>query len=211
MTEPFRFDEASHTYWLGERKLPSVTTIIGKSRFGTEIREDVPPDDFDGDVAQWKWVLNRASEVGIEVHERISEYHKRGKPLRSGDRSANKYLRGYRSFLMTHEFDVLASEIPMYCTCHMVAGTVDLVVWHENRLKVWDIKTTSVLDTASVGLQTAAYSHLFEHHTGQTVEGTGVVHLRKDGMGYALKNTTDPLAFEHFEEAIDEYREAGED
>lgn len=207
MSNPeFRFDEESHTYWLGEEQLPSVTQIIGKSKFGTEIREDVPPDDFEGDVGEWKWVLNRASEIGTKVHERISEYHRRGKPLQSDDRSVNNYLRGYKSFVMVYDFEVLVSEVSMYCLCHKVAGTVDLVVWHEGKLKVWDIKTTNLLDRTSVGLQTAAYAHLFEHHTDQRADQTGVIHLTKDGMGYNLVNTTDPLAFENFEQALETFR-----
>lgn len=202
----FSFRDSDHTYWLGEERLPSVTEIISNSPHGTTMDPEVPPEDFDGDSATWRKVLNRAAEIGSEVHKTIEEHHQEGQPLRSEDWSANKYLRGYKTFLGMVDFDVLGSEIPMYCDCHKFAGTVDLIVWHDNALKVWDIKTSSVLDEVSVSLQTAAYSHLFESNTSKTPDETGVVHLTKDGIGYKLKNVSNPEAFSTFAQALEDYR-----
>lgn len=150
-----QFDPETHTYYVDGEPYPSVTQIIRATSEGADKYDDIPDA-----------VLKRAAAKGNLTHEAIQRYHQDGAPLISDDEGANAYIIGYAQFLQSGMFEWEDSEFRLYCDCHRYAGTVDLVGKVNGKPSVLDIKTTSNLDHEYVGLQTAAYRHLWAIRQG---------------------------------------------
>lgn len=193
------FDEASHVYTVGGHRLPSVTQII---RFGGEETDYSHIPD---------WILKRAAEIGISVHEIVSYFYTSHGNLISDDKSVRNYLAGFRKFTQKESFVCERSELMLWCPCHLIAGTVDLIGYLNGELGVYDLKTTKKINEAHVELQTAAYQHLAETFFAGTelasLPNRGIIHLKKTKT-YALHPCEDDSAWTRFEGMIDEYWEA---
>ena len=146
-----QFDAASHTYTLGGKKLPNVTTILKP----LSVYAGVPQS-----------LLDAAAERGNNVHkacelllwdlldeETLADEYK-------------PYMKGFKQFLSETGFEAQQIEERVYHKSLMYAGTMDMggiLPGRKPKRVIIDIKTTfALLD--SVGPQTAAYQEAYNSH-----------------------------------------------
>lgn len=157
-----RFDEGTHTYYLGSEKLPSVTQIIR------------PLYDFSAVPAD---VLRRAADYGTAVHLTVKLYLDCDLDEITLDPALIPPLEGFKRFQDDYpEFAMPhAWETPGYHPKLLYAGTPDL----EYESAVIDIKTRPV-SLLTDPIQLAAYDHF-----GPGNRDRYVLELKQDGT-YAL-------------------------
>ena len=185
-----RFVPETHTYYVGAKEIPSVTTIIKRD---TDVYSDyshVP-----------EHILKRAADIGTTVHEAVESWIKKDTLLTTDDPSANMYLDGFVRFLRENRFEPLYSEMKLYDPDLWYAGTVDLVCRVNGALCVCDIKTTNKLNEPAIELQLAAYQNLIEISSSDRISDRAVIWLKKNGT-YKFHKATDPIGFLKFKKLI---------
>jgi hypothetical protein len=147
----FKFDEESHTYTLGNIRLPSVTEICA------------PLQDFSGVPEH---VLERKQAIGVAVHK-ACELINTGLEVDSETvhEACRGYIQGFEKFRELHPFDVLMSEKQLHSERYLYAGTLDFIarmrdrnalLWSAGDIVLFDIKTVAQLSVATA-VQTAGY------------------------------------------------------
>jgi hypothetical protein len=171
------FCEATHTYTVGGRVLPSVTQIIAP------IRQDfstVPPA-----------VLEMKRQIGSAVHK-ACEFDDAGEldfeglvPLLQG------YVTGWRRFIAHTGAVVIANEQRLYHEALGFAGTLDRLLEVAGELWLVDIKTAAQ-PHRSYGVQLAGYELLVAGAAwpGRPVKRASA-HLTPEGV-YRLHPFNDP-------------------
>jgi len=143
------FDEASHTYTLDGRVLPSVSEIIA------------PLKNFDGIPAS---VMRKAQDRGKAVHK-AAELHDIG---RLGDMGRHKeillpYLEAWKAFRASQDWEWLDIEQPLANPTLGFAGTRDRMGIRRSMGKkakgIVDIKATAA-DCPVTGIQIGGYELL---------------------------------------------------
>lgn len=146
---PVLFDEESHIYSYGGTKLSGITTILSKYLFPKKY-ENVD-----------EGVLEKARLHGSHVHSQIESLIN------------NKWTKSEKAEFMdialqeTKDFVQLLKDsgIKMLCSEYLVsdqmwvASKIDLV---DTNYNLYDIKTTSTLDTEYLRWQLSVYAYLFE-------------------------------------------------
>jgi hypothetical protein len=181
----------SHTYFVGAKEVPSVTTILKRS------------DDHPDYSAVPDFVLKRAGDIGTLVHETVERWCKSEGLLTTDDESANVYLDGFVEFVRENDFVPLYSEVRLYDPDLWYAGTVDLVCLVNGVLSVVDIKTTNRLNMEYVELQLAAYQNLIEIWGDDRISDRAVIWLKKTGT-YRYVKAENPIAFLKFRKLIED-------
>lgn len=171
-----RFDEDSHTYWLGDRRIPGVTSITGQL------------DDFAGIPPA---ILERKSQIGKAAHAAAEIINKGGEVEPSSvHESVAGYVEGYQLFLSEHECTVVLAEQKVFSERFMFAGQLDVVFRMHNRLagfweagQLWmpDLKTVAQL-RPSTRVQTAGYRlALPDLGVPRSAIGRGAIQLKPNG------------------------------
>lgn len=138
----FRFNPDDHAYFLGDRRLESVTEVL----------KDVGLTNHHGT----EFDLQR----GSVVHE-ICRLRLAGT---LDETSVDPYLGGYlgafEDFLSSHNLDIdeWVSEVPSYHPTYLYGGTPDVVGVFNGRRCLIDIKSGCI--GTSTAFQTAAYASL---------------------------------------------------
>ena len=135
-----RLDEDAHAYFLGERRLPSVTQVLAQLEDWSKV------DPVALEIARVRGQhIHRMVE--LDVHGNLDEdtlapeYH--------------GYLRQWRKFLAETRFKPLLAECQVFDERYGYAGTFDLAGTLGPRFILVDVKSGLVPRT--VPLQTAAY------------------------------------------------------
>lgn len=159
-----QFDEATHTYTVGGRRIPSVTEILrplyGDFRF---VNEDL---------------LNYKSELGTAVHRAIELHVLDGLDFSSLVSPVAEYFAQYLAFETDSGFKRLASERRVYSALGY-CGTYDLEGRLNRQQYIVDIKTTAALSPA-VALQTIAYLRAHNEYYGAKAERRAALRLTPD-------------------------------
>ncbi len=186
------FDPLAHRYWLGERELPSVTTLLAPLNH----YDHIPPA-----------ILANAAERGRAIHA-ATEQLDRGHRLDWGRLrdDAIPYLLAWQAFCRDHQPHWLAIEQALHHPELGVAGTLDRAVILGGRRGVLDLKCTDRLP-ASVGPQTAAYQALWNHgrRKSERLRQRWSVLLRPNGR-YRLTCHQDPSDYPTFLACLTLYR-----
>ena len=164
------FKPEDHTYWLGDRRVPSVTQVIGFSEHA--------PDYSNVPVR----MLEKKATLGRLVHKTIEDYFEHDGDLFTDDPRANTYLDGFIQFINSGVYTHIFSESRFYHPTHYYAGTIDLIGEVNGKLSVLDIKTTYNLHIDPVSLQLAAYGNLVSANLDVTVEKSYAIHLKGNGV-----------------------------
>lgn len=139
----FRFDPETHTYWHGQKKLPSVTQILK----AVGIHQ---PSAFTNEYDMW---------VGTASHKAIELYLKGTLDESTLDARLRPRLDAFKEFQAMTGFKAKDTEKPCYHEGVLVAGTPDIVgVFPDNTLAVIDEKSGSV--RPSTAIQTAGYAFI---------------------------------------------------
>ncbi len=178
-----RFDPESHTYWLGDKKLPGVTSVLDGP---ISSYANVPRD-----------VLAEAAARGTYIHKCCELLVWDNLDWDSVEPAYKPYVDAFAKFL--YESGVVV-ELPEERVWHrqiFYAGTADLICQLPKRKKfrraVVDYKTSFRLMPA-VGPQLAAYQDAFNSALGKSdqVIDRYALHLRKDGT-YQLQQYESPM------------------
>lgn len=169
----FRFDEATHTYTLDGKVMPSVTQILKPL---TEAIYRFVPDDVMADAADLGRAVHKACELLARGTLDEDSLHPDIVP----------YLDGYRRFIAESGFRPVLIEEPAYHPQLGYAGMLDVFGAQADRPTLIDIKTTSTITPAIVGPQTAAYGDMVIRHPAMEALGKqklvrSAVHLIGDG------------------------------
>lgn len=187
----FRFQEADHSYWLGEKRLPGTTSVLAL---------------LGGYEGISKQILQRASERGTAVHK-VTEFDDAGTlDYGSLDDNLIGYLMGWHRFKDEMRPEILDAEVPGYHPQLLYAGTRDrrLIIHglRKPRVAILDIKSSYML-MPTTGPQTAAYLEIFNSGAAkdERAEHRYGLKLKPDGT-YELKEYKDPGDWNTFVSAL---------
>ena len=136
-SEPHEYTHITEGY-----KLTGVTTIMGQTLF---------PDKYAGIPED---VLKRAAQRGTQIHEacQLDDAIPTENP-------AFEEVRSYQRLKQKHGITMLCSEYLVADLENKIASKIDCV---DTNLNLYDIKTTSVLDTEGVSWQLSFYAYFFD-------------------------------------------------
>lgn len=136
-----RFDEDTHAYYAGDRRIPGVTSLLK------------PLEDFYGIPPA---VLERKAAIGKAVHYGCELIDQGELDWTSVHPQLEGYIRAYQRFLADTGFRVELSETRVYHAGLQYAGTLDRTGWLQGIKTLVDLKTVCQMSPAT-GCQTAAY------------------------------------------------------
>lgn len=149
MTAEFRYVDESHEYFLGDRKLISVTEVL--SGMGLVDLRSVPKEK-----------LERAQKFGKALHY-ATALDELGKLDENSitDEILRNHLESWRLFKKENGYSFRAEEIEqkMYHPIYQFAGTPDRFQVQGKELHIIDIKTSTTM-YPSTALQTGGYELL---------------------------------------------------
>jgi hypothetical protein len=194
--EALRFDAEQHRYFVGERELPSVTTVLRMlDRF-----ERVPPA-----------VLEAAREFGQHVHLACELDNQGVLDEDSLDIALLPYLQGWRRFRAESGFVILGSEQRVVHHKLGYAGTLDVIgTLCIGALAVLDIKSGILPRT--VGYQTAAYAEAYGAQHGKKPMRRYCLQLNPEfPNGYKLHRLTKTTDYNMFVSCLNVWRDMNAD
>jgi hypothetical protein len=165
VSEEFRFDEASHAYWLGDRRLPSVTQVIAPLSDWSS----VPPA-----LLERKRALGTAVHLACELDDAGDLDDAETHPEVLG------YVNGWRRFMSATGAKVVMSERRAFHRRLGFAGTLDRVLLIEGQGVLVDLKTAAA-PSPSWGVQLAGYQLLLEDEGEIAINMRYAVRLLPDG------------------------------
>lgn len=168
------FKEDTHQYFLGDKELISVTTLMQKH--GLAPKYDAVPSE----------VLRAKAERGTMIHKEIEEYIKDGKIGFTNE------LSEFIEYVNNNLVEVLKSEFRVHND--VAAGTVDLLLYKDGYILA-DVKTTAVLHKEAISWQLAIYAYLLEQINPSIKVNKGqAYHFDKDGNLNVVEITLKPRA-----------------
>lgn len=151
------FDETTHTYMSGDKKLISVTQLLRKHEI-TPSYEFVKPE-----------ILQASADKGKVVHEEIENY------VKNGEIGFTEEFGTFVDLMDRYELTPVDAEQIVYND--VVAGTYDLLAKTETGAYVLvDHKTTSTLHKTAVQWQLSIYAYLLKKCRGIEVANIAVIH-----------------------------------
>lgn len=204
----FRFDEATHTYWLGEQRMTGVTTVLGviakpmligwaanmcadyilehASKEGLDSNGVLlvePQVIEDGRTAHSRKRDRRASE-GTDTHALVETYVKSCINSNDGDAmpftTTDHQLHQFVHWALENKVKFLESEKVMYHPEWFVGGTTDLLFVLGGKKYIADIKTSKTV-YYEAHVQMAAYRAMLETMGETDIHGSVIIHLPPSG------------------------------
>ena len=165
-----KFDPETHTYWINDIKVPSVTQILRDA--GIIDYSDIPKNKLD-----------IAMKFGRAVHRACELFDKNDLDMVTLDHRLIPYVDAWNKFLKETKFIVEQYEQPIGSEKYMVAGTPDRVGIFFNKRTILDIKSSYSFDLLGLPIQTGGYELI--HNEGKKREyrvvGRMGVLLKPDG------------------------------
>lgn len=153
-----------HVYLCDGVIVPSVTQIL-KLKFGSK---------YDNVSRQ---TLQRAAEKGTAVHSAIENYCK------TGEDNGLKEVHNFKFLQRAYNFKVVGNEIPVILFMDgtpVSAGRLDLVLEHDGKIGLADIKRTATLDKEYLAYQLNLYRIAYQQCFETPIDFLKGVHLRED-------------------------------
>lgn len=177
------FDPEKHQYRYGGVVVPSVTQVLS-------ILQDF--SQIDPGTLEWKANLGTQVHAATELDDsdNLGEY----------DQQIGGYIEAWRRFKRETGFRPVHIEQKVFHKKHMYAGTLDRIGVMGSKNVLVDIKTTSVINLATVGPQTAAYAEAWGFHGMRFV-----VQLKPDGK-YKLEPCKNKMDFQVFLNCLNLWR-----
>lgn len=179
----FRFDSATHSYWLDDQRVPAISTVLRAAQSGGP------------------WFTPEHRERGSAVHAATLAFDLGAmtgvEALSSIRPEWQPYLRGYLDFRTAIAARWARLEQPHVHRLLRFAGTPDRVGWIGGRPAILEIKTGSFADWH--GMQTAAQDILLHRKWGTI--NRYVVYLLDTGE-YKLRPNQDSGDYLRFIQAL---------
>ena len=164
---------------------PSVTTILGSAPKGKWFEDWLKETGMNADL-----IRDRAGMEGTIVHESIEKYLEGEELIWIDSNGYPKYpqhvwqmILKFAEFWEREKPELVASEFYLFNDEDIYAGTMDLTVIHQNKRKIWDIKTSNHLHPSyfwQLGAYVRAWNRLFPE---APVEETAVIWLKASTRG----------------------------
>jgi hypothetical protein len=194
-----------HAYYLGDRKLDGVTTIINAGlpkpalvNWAAKTVAEMAVNEWDS-LAQLPVgsrlaklakapdaARNTAAVKGTRIHA-LADPIARGDEVQVPDELAG-HVESCVRFLNEWDPDVIAAETPVYHEKYLYAGTLDLLARIDGETWLLDWKTSASGAYGDTAFQLAAYRYATHHIDGNgevvpmiPVDKCGVIWLRADG------------------------------
>ena len=161
MQNKITLDEATHTYRLNDRIIPSVTQVLGLLDTSYEFVEPI--------------LLAKAAEFGTEVHKACEAYDNK-ETVVTNNRLVDVYLDNYIKFLNENDVHVVLNEHLVYSEIYQYAGTLDRVFRINNKNWLCDIKTSKNY-SKTMGLQLNAYAQAINEQSPGFIDGAFILKL----------------------------------
>jgi hypothetical protein len=190
--DTFKFDEKNHTYWLNDKRLTGVTTVLGvinkpaligwaANMAVDHILENGIESAEQARKAHTK-KRDKAATAGTDVHALIEEIintaiAKNGGYVFHSEDESNEQVKHFTAWSQKHNVKYLESEKKLFDKDLFLAGTADLVCEINGKTYIGDIKTTSGIYDLTPFMQCAAYAHML---TDYKLDGTIIINLKKD-------------------------------
>ena len=199
------YDDPTHTYKVGGKKVPSVTGITSKGlikdgltnwkvtfplgyaerEINTMLDNNVALDRMSlrkifGDAQDsTDKIMKEAGKVGSVVHGLVEDYLKNKEIPNQADKRVVNCWNLFLAWWESQEYEPLYIEKKLYSEKYHYAGTLDLVVKDKKeKLVLIDIKTSNQVSFDYL-LQLNAYKVAFEEETGKKISKALVVRLPK--------------------------------
>ena len=171
------FRESDHTYWLGDKKLISVTQLLKKHGLAT---------NYSGVSEE---VLEKAANKGTLIHKEIEDYIKTGAVGFTSELSDYIDITAELGFKAEDSEIILpAGEIPEdKADEYFYAGTADLIGKISDGYVLADLKTTAKVDKRAYAWQLALYERL----CGVKFDKLYIFHLGKNSKAIPIERVSD--------------------
>lgn len=176
--------DESHTYLVDGLIVPSITQIL-KVKFNNKY-DNIP-----------KATLQRAAELGTQMHEVIQNYEEQG------TESDIKELRNYKFLKKQYKWECLANEVPVILWHDdeiIGAGRLDMVMELDGQKGLADLKRTSTLDKEYLGYQLNLYRLAYQQSYGEDIGFLRGIHLREDVRKFVKIPINEELTIKLLEE-----------
>ena len=199
------YDEPTHTYKVGGKKVPSVTGITSrglikdgltnwkvqfplgqaKREINQMLNDNIQLDRLslekifaEAEGATNK-IMKEAGRIGTVVHGLVEDYLKGKEIPTQNDKRVVNCWNLFLKWWENQEYEPIEIEKKLYCKKYNYAGTLDLVVKDkEGNLVLIDIKTSNQI-SFDYYLQLNAYWFAYEEETKQKISKALVVRLPK--------------------------------
>lgn len=220
----FEFDEKTHKYFLDNKPLTGVTTILGviakpaligwASNMAVEHIKENLQEALDGNMS-WDSLLedarkaharkrDKAGDIGTLAHKWIEE-HINGKDNPITD-DIKPMIDNFLKWEEENKPKYLESEMRVYSEKQWYAGTLDMMMEIDGEVWLGDIKTSSGIYKEHF-LQCAGYQlALQEMGKYPDIKGHIIINLRKDGKMDVQKSISFDKDMEVFLAALTIYR-----
>jgi len=158
----FRFIKETHEYFLGTRRMESVTEILVKSG-----------------ISDFSFSSEEAALRGKYVHAATEMIDRGTLDWDALDVTLRPYCEAYRLFLSENRPSFIVSEKPMYHPVHLFAGTPDRVAMMNGMVCLIDYKSGT--PGRGTKYQVAAYRELVQVREGITCTKCFAIHLQGNG------------------------------
>ena len=201
------FKPGSHDYYVGGKKLQSVTETI--SKYFPFDEEKVSQAVAQKKIASQEEILQRweqQKQHGNEIHD-VAHRYCQGKNLA---KKQKKKIQHAIRFLQTSSYTVKASEIQIFSEEDDVAGTVDLLLYDEENQRYYvadwktcknEIRKDKAYEKAKdpfhylpnnkfhkYSMQLSTYQTILEKQYDIQIFDTFIIHLKRDKT-YDVKDT----------------------
>jgi ATP-dependent exoDNAse (exonuclease V) beta subunit len=163
---------------------PSVTSILSyfpKGKFFENWLKDVGWSS--------EQIAKRAADEGTQTHTAIENFLKGNKINWLDDKgNANysldvwKMILKFADFWNTHKPELIHSEYHVFSDEYEYAGTIDLICKFQDKIWIWDIKTSNSLHT-SYEMQLAAYAKAWNETHDIKIDDIGIIWLKSMKRG----------------------------
>ena len=184
----------AHTkYFVNEKRVSSVTTIIGNN-LGWNfypllnwnlklVRQGLDP----------KEELKSAGRIGTLAHIMIEKFTIGGRVQNLDNYSpleisqAKQAYYNYLDFAEAYKPEIIHSELQMVSEKYKFGGTCDAVAKVNNKLMILDWKSSNSLHSEHK-IQISAYAKMYEENTGERIKGALIVRLDKEKKEYEVEH-----------------------
>lgn len=229
----FRFEEKTHTYWLGDRKMTGTTTILGVINkpaligWAANMCADYVLDHANKEALETNGFFMVAPEVvdqartahirkrdtrateGTNTHALVEEYVKNCITSGGGEAQTietdDNQLHQFADWAVTNKVTFLESEKVMYHPDWFVGGTTDLLFLLNGQKYIADIKTSKAV-YYEAHVQMAAYRAMLEQMGESDIHGSVIIHLPPSGALQTYYHFDYETNLEVFKAALTIYR-----
>jgi hypothetical protein len=173
------FESGRHQYTYGDKKVKSVTGILGiiskpflvpwAAKITTEKMAELLKPGVSYDEIQIKEMLEtskkahynakvNAGDIGTLVHNYLSDVILKKHPGALVHQEANNAAQRFMDWVATEDVEFLLSEQVVFSKKYNFCGTLDFVCRIGDKLMLGDIKTSNQISKVEYGAQMAAYT-----------------------------------------------------